>query len=82
MLRQEGLDWPFCVLPKPDETLTNKLVMMVEDENGSVDRDKILSFLKSGLPKYHDPKEVIAVPDLLKTPTGKIDRRANIKAYL
>jgi len=82
ILQLEGLDWPFCVLAKPDDTLTNQLVLILENKNWNFDRERILSLLKSGLPRYHDPKQIIIVRDLLKTPTGKIDRAANSKAYL
>jgi o-succinylbenzoate---CoA ligase len=77
-----GTDLPFCVAAVPDEKLTNKLVLLIENRDIAMDLDKLLKILKTSLPPFHAPKEIVSVPKLLQTKSGKIDRLKNTSEYI
>lgn len=60
----------------PDDTLGEKLVLVVEGEAAS----DALSF--ESLDKYEKPKAVYYIPQFLMTETGKIKRKETLKAAL
>ena len=61
---------PFLVSSKPDRRLGEKLVLLVKKESKKPDVDF------SSLHKHEKPKEVLYWDELVKTQSGKIDRRA------
>jgi o-succinylbenzoate---CoA ligase len=66
-----------------DEKLGQKLVLVVETEISDVNLKEIfLSKIKLILPKYEIPKEIIFINSFLETPTGKVDKKANLRIYL
>ena len=66
----------------PDRKLTNKTVLLIEESNNKIDINGILKDLKRKLPKYHEPKIIMQVPELILTKSGKIDRKKNTDLYL
>jgi O-succinylbenzoic acid--CoA ligase len=52
----------------PDKTLGQRLVMVVEGPAPNIDWEQI------PLPKYHKPKEIISIPEFIRTASGKIDK--------
>ena len=70
------------MLAKQDEKLTNRVVLLMEGRGIDLDKSSILKMLKSALPKYHNPKEIIMVEKIYFTLSGKIDRIKNASAYL
>jgi len=77
-----GLQRSFCLLSIPDQKLTNKLVLLIEESDIKIDTNFLLLELKRKLPKYHEPKTLIKVPELILTKSGKIDRKRNTEKYL
>ena len=72
------VDAPFIIAGIPDEKLGQKLILIVESSNLQTDLN--LDF--SGLSKYHIPKEIVWVPKLNYTETGKINRRETVKELI
>ncbi len=73
-----SLSVPFFCEGLPDQKLGQKLVLFVESEE---DLPHLLPFLKSNMPKFEAPKEVICLRNFLRTATGKIDKRKTTDAY-
>ena len=71
----------FCLISMPDRKLTNKTVLLIEESNNKIDINGILKDLKRNLPKYHEPKMIVQVPELILTKSGKIDRKKNRDLY-
>ncbi|TXC81513.1 AMP-binding protein [Luteibaculum oceani] len=70
----------FIVGPKPDERLGQKAVLIVEGHpDFNLTLDEIKGYLLGKTNKYNFPKELVIVPRLKYTPTGKIDRLASIR---
>lgn len=69
---------PFFVAPLADEELGQKLVLVIE---GDIDLPRFTRTLKatSILERFEFPKEIHAIPEFLKTETGKIRRRATLE---
>jgi len=72
----------FCIIPKSDRELTQKMILLVEINQHQISEYSLLKMLKARLPKYHAPKKIILVPEILHTKTGKIDRIQNADVYL
>lgn len=60
----------FFITSKPDDEFGEKVVLVIEGEKYELD-DSIYE----SLDKYEKPKEVVFVPQLKQTPTGKIIRK-------
>ena len=82
ILLEMGIRAPFCLVAKPDEKLTNRLVLIIEKTEVVMDQEKILKFLKAGLARFHNPKEIVTVSKLFQTKSGKIDRLKNASEYI
>lgn len=69
----------FFVIGKPDESLGEKLVLIVE----SVKNDEILNDVKKlkSLSKYETPKEIMFIKDFIETETKKIDRNKTFHKF-
>jgi O-succinylbenzoic acid--CoA ligase len=63
----------FFVASKPDDTLGEKLILIVEKMNDDFD-----TTIFSVLDKYEKPKEVIAIPKFIETSSGKIHRKKTL----
>ena len=67
----EFISSPFYITSKEDEVLGEKIVLVLEGNEENID----LNLLKSKLPKYHVPREVIYMSKFDRTDTGKILRK-------
>ena len=65
----------FFVSGIPDETLGEKLVLLVEGEERAIDKT-----LFADLGKYERPKDVIFVPKFLETANGKVLRKETVES--
>lgn len=68
----------FFVAGIPDEVLGEKLVLIIEGQEGLADED-LFNNLKKNLSKYEIPKEIFFVSQFIETETGKIQRTATLK---
>lgn len=69
---------PFILAGIPDEKLGQKLVLILELSNLHSD----IKMNYSKLDKYQIPKEIVCIPQLSYTETGKINRRETVKLLL
>lgn len=65
----------FFVIGKPDDTLGEKLVMVVEGQRQEFDNSVF-----EGLERFEKPKEILFAPKFLETGSGKIMRKETLKA--
>lgn len=74
---RKHLDSPFFIHGVPDEDLGKKSVLFIEGE-----KRKSLDFLDRIMwqSKYHRPKEVVFIPQFIRTESGKIKRVATVEA--
>lgn len=63
----------FFVIGKPDETLGEKLILVIESDPYTIENSVF-----DTLDKYEKPKEVLFVPKFSETETGKIKRADSI----
>ena len=68
----------FFISSLKDEKLGERVVLVIEGENQIID----LNYLKSLLPKYHAPKEVIYLNQFIRTDSGKIQRAKTLDQLL
>jgi len=73
---------PFCLIAQPDLSLTNMMVMLMENNPKQIGNHILINKIKEKLPKYHAPKKIILVPKIYLTATGKIDRNKNQEMYI
>ena len=64
---------PFFMAKRPSKKYGEEMVMLTEDE----DKERIMAVCHEVLPKYWQPKEIIAVEKLPMTETGKPKRTAS-----
>ncbi len=81
-LRQLGITSNFCVVPKEDLKRTTRVVLLIEIHGVSLRQEEIQLRLKSQMPRYHCPSEVIFVPEIFLTKSGKVDRIKNVSHYI
>lgn len=65
----------FFITSKKDDTLGEKVVLVIEDENNNIDPTAFRT-----LDKYEVPKEIYNVPKFKLTSNGKIKRKATLMA--
>ena len=81
-LEELKLEYEICVIAQPDIKLTNKLILLLKTSNDEFSVDNILNVLKQNLPKYHAPRHIALVREIIRTKSGKIDRISNTEMYL
>ena len=64
----------FYIHSKPDATLGEKVILIIEGEQQEID-----SSIFEGLDKYEKPKEIIFVPVFKQTENGKIIRKESLQ---
>lgn len=64
----------FFMASEPDDDLGQKLIMVVEGEEGSAD-ERVFDVLD----KFEKPKTIYYVPEIITTYTGKIQRKETLK---
>lgn len=67
----------FFVIGKPDDTLGEKLVLVIEGEKTDIDLQ-----IFNALDRFEKPKEVLFVPKFMETGTGKIMRKETLAATI
>ncbi len=82
ILSEHQLHNSFCLCAIPNTKLTNKVVLLYETKIPLEAGKSLLKSMKEKLPKYHAPKEIIAVPKLFLTKSGKMDRIKIQDVYL
>jgi O-succinylbenzoic acid--CoA ligase len=68
------IDARFFITSKSDKELGEKVVLVIEGENQSIDETVF-----SELDKYEKPKEIVFVPKFKETNSGKIMRKESLK---
>jgi len=81
-LLHHGIIANFCIVSTSDIKLTTRIVLLMEAHRASVGEEGIRILLKSHLPRYHCPSEVIFVHEIFLTKSGKVDRIKNSDHYL
>lgn len=71
----------FFIASLPDETLGEKVVMVIESD-GAVDSAQLKPEMEKMLDKYEVPKDYFAVSQFIETPNGKIQRQETLKAAI
>ena len=71
------LSTPFCLVARPDPKLSQKLILLIENDSELPDANDLLNLLKDELPRYHAPKAIVVVRKIFMTANGKIDRHKN-----
>ncbi|WP_106568691.1 AMP-binding protein [Cecembia rubra] len=70
----------FFLFGKPDERLGQKLVLVIQQKEKDVKKEQdLLLALKENFNRYHLPKEILYVDELVKTASGKINRPESYK---
>ncbi|WP_341227358.1 AMP-binding protein [uncultured Arcticibacterium sp.] len=69
---------PFFCFGIADEKLGQKLHLFIED---SLKDEALVNHLKTELPKFEAPKQIVFVNSFLKTGSGKIDKIKTVNAY-
>ena len=89
ILRKLQYNKPFFVYSLPDETLGERLILVIENETENLsqaivqgNKIDLLKAFKEILPKFEVPKEVFFIEKMIETPTGKIDKIKTINAYV
>lgn len=67
----------FFVAGKPDQKLGEKLVLIIEGENQTIDETVF-----DVLDKYEKPKEILFIPKFKETDNGKVMRKETLKIVL
>jgi len=68
------LDIPYFFTSSPDKLLGEKLVLVIEDKGDKIDEAVLFHQLKSHLPKYEVPKQIIKLKKICRTKNGKTKR--------
>ncbi|MBN3583241.1 AMP-binding protein [Algoriphagus aestuarii] len=64
----------------PDERLGNKLILFIESDHNLIEKAKELhDQLQVNLGKYESPKEILLLPEFVKTDSGKVNRIKTIE---
>ncbi|MDZ7607379.1 MAG: AMP-binding protein [Cyclobacteriaceae bacterium] len=81
-LLQHGISANFCAVATADIQLTNRVVLLMETHGAALGAEEIRMLLKTRMPRYHCPSEVIFVSKIFHTKSGKVDRIKNASHYL
>ena len=73
----QSLAQRFFVIGKPDETLGEKLVLVIEGDKTEIDPQ-----IFDVLDRFEKPKEILFVPKFLETGTGKIMRKETLTSAI
>lgn len=73
----QSLAGRFFVIGKPDDTLGEKLVLVMEGEKTDIDPQ-----IFNALDRFEKPKEILFVPKFMETGTGKIMRKETLASAI
>ncbi|WBL41489.1 AMP-binding protein [Algoriphagus halophytocola] len=68
----------FFFFGQGDETLGEKLCLVIETKNGSENSFKVLEALKKAMGKYESPKNIFTLEEFTRTASGKVNRPKTI----
>jgi O-succinylbenzoic acid--CoA ligase len=68
------IDEPFFITSIPDDTLGEKVILIIENDKNNID-NKIFDNLE----KYEKPKAIFAVSKFIETKSGKIQRKKTLE---
>jgi O-succinylbenzoic acid--CoA ligase len=68
----------FFIASLPDETLGQKVVMVIED-GANMDIESLKTDIEKLVDKHHEPKEYFFLKQFTETPNGKIQRQESLK---
>lgn len=71
----QNFNFRFFIASVPDVFFNEKMILVVES-------DDIINIDFSFLPKYHQPKEIVCIPQFLETKSGKINRKETLNQLL
>lgn len=69
----DAIPYPFYIIGRPHNVWGEEAVLYVEAEHP--DREFLTALMKSRLPRYHVPHDIIACPHFERTSSGKIKRK-------
>jgi len=72
---QDQIEEEFFISSKPDETLGEKLILVIESNKENLDTSVF-----ECLDKYEKPKEIFYIPKFAETSSGKIHRKKTLEA--
>ena len=65
----------FYITSRPHSKWGEEVIMIVEGDATKIDGTRILTQLRNLMPSYQTPKEVVVVPSINRTDSGKIIRQ-------
>jgi len=68
----------FFISSMPDETLGQKVVLVIESKS-VVDKNDLQTRIEKLVDKYEVPKEYYTIPEFTETPNGKVQRQETLK---
>jgi len=72
----------FIISGKADNSLSSKVVLIIEGEITQSAKTQLQDLLKTNLTKYEIPKQILFIKQFIETESGKIDRIKNINLLL
>ncbi|WP_298345726.1 AMP-binding protein [uncultured Algibacter sp.] len=72
---QDKINGEFFLASRPDDTLGEKLILVIESKSNHLDES-----IFDDLDKYEKPKEIHAIPRFKETKSGKIHRKKTLEA--
>ena len=76
LCKLEGITAAAVVAPEESRLSDHLMAYVVHSAGTALDTDALHSRLAAVLPEYMLPRTIVAVPDLPRTTTGKLDRKA------
>ena len=71
----------YFVTALPDLKLGQKVVLMIEGQQGNQDPLQIIDTLKRELPPFHSPRKLLFVPKFAETASHKINRHQTLERW-
>ncbi|NWJ49243.1 MAG: AMP-binding protein [Bacteroidetes bacterium] len=81
LLLSNEVSYPFIIAGIPHPLLGEQAVMIIEAESNDLLAAQLLKKANEVCPQYHSPKQILFVPQLTYTSSGKIDRAKTSKMF-
>ncbi len=78
LLERLDMEIPFFITSLPDDTLGQKICMVIESDKVPEGFPLLKDEMRAELSKYEIPKEFRKIPAFLRTPTDKINRNKSV----
>lgn len=66
----------------PDDEMGERLVGVVSLEDATTTTDELIEFCRSAIASYKIPRHLVVVPEVPRSPMGKVDKRSACDTYL